>query len=468
MNSIKRKLVKNFLIVILSTIGLLNLFIGIFIKNYYYDNIEQVVESQLIVSTNFYNKYFSGIPLKVNVYRNVDSFWNEINAQVQVIDYEGNLLMDSLGVNDKSLSKKSDIKKSLNGETSRWIGKVDYTDKKVMAVSHPINVNGKIEGVLRFIISLDEIDKLIFMIQIFFIGISIFVFIIGVILTILVANKIIRPIKDLTSIAELMAHGNLEVRNKINDKDEVGKLAQTFNYMADEISKREQLKNDFISSVSHELRTPLTAIKGWAITLNSNETDKKTLKVGFNIIEQETERLSNMVEELLDFSRLVGGKIELRLKETNIGSLIQYIETYMKPRAIRDNINFRVETCKDDLGVAVIDEDRIKQVLLNLLDNSFKFSNIGSEVILRVDIINSQLRIIVEDNGCGISKEDLPKVKEKFYKGKNSKSRNGIGLSICDEIIKLHNGQFHIDSEVGTGTNITVIIPLNSKEEYYE
>lgn len=464
MNSIKRKLIRDFLVIILSTIGLLNLLIGIFIKNYYYANLEKVLENQLGVSTNFYNKYFSDTTLKINIYKNTDAFWSEIDAQVQVIDDKGNLLMDSIGAYDESFIQKSDVKKALIGETSRWIGKVNYTEDKVMAVSEPITVNGKIEGVLRFVISLEEMDRLIFKIQMFFITISFVVFLIGVVLTIVVANKIIRPINNLTEVTKKMARGNLDVRSPIVYNDELGELAKNFNYMADEISKRDQLKNEFISSVSHELRTPLTAIKGWAITLNSDETDDETLKVGFEIIEQETDRLSNMVEELLDFSKLVRGNVELNIKKVNIVNLVEYIENYMQPRASREKIDFSLICEKDKLEYGYFDEDRIKQVLINLLDNAFKFSDINGTVTVQVERILNKLIIQVIDTGCGISDEDLPRVKEKFYKGKNSKSQNGIGLSICDEIVKLHNGEINIESKLGKGTNISIVLDISERE----
>ena len=183
-----------------------------------------------------------------------------------------------------------------------------------MAVSYPLEVDGEVVGIIRFITSLEEIDGVISNIMFIFISISAAVLIMGVVLSIILANSIIEPIKYLNKVAEKMGSGNLSVRSAINKENEIGQLSNTLNFMANEISKREQLKNEFISSVSHELRTPLTAIKGWTITLNSSETDKETLKLGFEIIEKETDRLSLMVEELLDFSRLINEKVTLEEK----------------------------------------------------------------------------------------------------------------------------------------------------------
>lgn len=456
--SIRSKLIKDFFIVIFSTIVILDLFLMVFVRKYYYDNTEQLLKSQIEVSASFYNKHFSADTLIDNIYDNVDAFWNQSNAQVEILDNEGNLIMDSIGIRDSEILKTPDIEKALKGESARWIGNVSYYENKIMIVSEPLISQGEILGIIRFITSLEDVDITINTILIFFFSISIVVLGIGIIISIVIANSIINPIKSLTKVAEKMASGNLKIRSKIEDNDEVGKLAGTLNFMADELEKREQLKNEFISSVSHELRTPLTAIKGWAITLNDDTTDTETLKIGFEIIENETDRLSVMVEELLGFSRLLNGEITLRKSELDLDMFVSYIEAYMGPRAIREGLTFKVKVL-NELGTVYIDSDRFKQVLINILDNSFKFTEELGEVTLIVSKVENRISFTIEDTGCGINGEDLPKVKEKFFKGKNSKSQNGIGLSICDEIIRLHKGSFNIKSQIGIGTVVEIIIP---------
>ena len=458
MNSIKNKLLKGIVVIIFSTVVVLNILLMIFIRKYYYDNMEASLKSRIEVSINFYSKYFSDKSLTESIYDNVDAFWNENNAQVEIFDSNGNLLMDSIGIKDDKLINAPDIDKALNGEPTRWIGKVDYYDKNVMSVSYPLEIDNEIIGVIRFITSLEEIDSIIRNIMLIFSIISIGVLLLGVLLSIVFANSIINPIKYLTQVAEKMGSGNLSIRSEMTSKNEIGQLSNTLNFMANEISRREQLKNDFISQVSHELRTPLTAIKGWAITLNSQDTDKDTLELGFKIIEKETDRLSAMVEELLDFSRLINENVSLDLKEINIVEFINHIKSFMSPRASKEgiNLNFIIEAT----GNMLVDSNRLKQVFINLLDNAFKFTGAGGNVLFTTIINNNKLIFIIEDNGCGISEEDLPRVKEKFFKGKNSNSKNGIGLSICDEIVKLHNGELSIYSNLGIGTKVEVIIPI--------
>lgn len=460
--SIRNQLLRGIVVIIFSTVVVLNILLMVFIRKYYYDNMEDILKSRIEVSMNFYNKYFSSRSLVENIYDNVDAFWNENNAQVEIFDSKGNLLMDSIGIKDDKLINAPDIDKALKGESSRWIGKVDYYDKKVMAVSYPLEIDGEIIGIIRFVTSVEEIDGIITSIMFIFSSISMGVLILGVILSIILANSIINPIKYLNQVAEKMGSGNLSVRSKINSMNEIGQLSNTLNFMANEISRREQLKNDFISQVSHELRTPLTAIKGWTITLNNEDTDKETLDLGFQIIEKETDRLSLMVEELLDFSRLINENISLDLREINIRDFINHIESFMSPRANKEGIELKF--INEANGSMIVDSNRLKQVFINLLDNAFKFTGVGGKVIFSTSIIDERIKFVLEDSGCGISEEDLPRVKEKFFKGKNSNSKNGIGLSICDEIIKLHNGEFNIYSQLGIGTKVEVIIPIIREE----
>ncbi|WP_185750816.1 HAMP domain-containing sensor histidine kinase [Clostridium sp. KNHs214] len=460
MNSIKKRLSLNFLTVIFITVAIFETLIISGTKQYYYKNIEDSLTNQVKMSSEFYTKYFSNSSLKENVQENVDVFWKQTSAQVQIIDEKGNILMDSIGVIPSEIIKDDSFKNAMDGKLGKWHGNVSYSKHKVFSVTYPLKSNNKIVGALRFITSLAPVDREIFAISMILSAIGFITLFTALVVSIFMSNTIVGPIKNLTAVAQKMAAGDLNVRNTKTLDDEVGKLSDTLNYMADEILKKEQLKNEFISSVSHELRTPLTSIKGWAITLKTDElNDKDLIRDGLQIIEQESERLTGMVEELLDFSKFVSGKITLNKEMVDINILLEYIRKQLSPRANRDNINFVVKKT-ENIPTVAMDPNRIKQVLLNLVDNAFNFTPEGGTVTVWTEIQNKYLILHVDDTGCGISEDDLPKIKEKFYKGKSSKSKNGIGLSICDEIIKLHNGFFIITSELNIGTNISVKIPI--------
>ena len=454
MKSIKTRLMKNFLVLLLSTIIIVSAMFLIFISRYYYQNTEEILLSQINISVDFYKRYLSNVSLEENVYEDVDIFWKQTDAQVQIYNLKGQLIMDSIGLEPKEYNTPVDVKRALEGDTAKWVGTVpDYTGK-VMAISAPLrNSSNEIVGVIRYISSLRNVDNFILNFFLVFLVIGLTVLAIGIILSYFLANSIVNPITELIKVSEQMAKGNLKVRNKIVTNDEIEKLADSLNIMAEEIENREILKNEFISSVSHELRTPLTSIKGWAITLNNDFTDRETLKMGFDIIEKEADRLSNMVEELLDFSKFVSGKIKLKYEEINLKEFIEYLRLYMNPRAEREHKELILK------GIIVGDKDRLKQVFINIIDNAFKFTHENEKITIEFVYADEGIYINIIDTGCGISKEELPRVKEKFYKGKNSKSQNGIGLSICDEIIALHEGTLEIYSELGKGTKVVIYLP---------
>lgn len=459
--SIKGQVVRIILVTISLIIVILNILLMIFLRKYYYDNTEDLLRSRINVSLSLYEKYFHKNNLNEIINDDIDIFWKDNNVQVEIFDKNKELLMDSIGVKDEAFIKEEDVMRAAKGETSRWIGNVNYTKSKVMAVSSPIIIRGEIIGIIRLITSLDDVNRIITNVILRFSLVSIIAFVIGIFLSILLADKIIKPIKYLTGVAKEMGSGNLKIRSTIKSKNEIGQLSNTLNFMAGEVESREQLKNEFISSVSHELRTPLTAIKGWSITLRDDETDKETLELGLNIIEKEADRLTGMVEELLNFSNLLNENMKLNIESTSISKLLNEVKAIMERRALSEKINFIVNN-KTEKTIDV-DINRIKQVFINLLDNAFNFTEENGEV--RVDVYEEGESIIflIKDNGCGIKKEDLPRVKEKFFKGRNSKSKNGIGLSICDEIIKLHKGELKIISQEGMGTEVFVI--LNKTKE---
>lgn len=458
MKSIKSRLIQSFLLVVSLTIIIVSAMFLIFITRYYYQGTEDILKNQVETAANFYDKYLYDNSLETNVNKDKDIFWQQTDAQVQIYNDKGVLLMDSEGVDKHSTEIPIDVKKALSNDIGEWVGHVDYSKDKVMAISYPLTSKGKIVGVVRYITSLQVVNEFILKFVLVFIVIGFSVLIIGIGMSYFLANSIVNPLKTLTETSEEIAKGNLNVKNKIETEDEIGQLAYTLNFMAEELKKREQLKNDFISSISHELRTPLTSIKGWAITLNNENTDKEMLGVGFDIIEKEADRLSKMVEELLDFSKFVSGRIVIKEEEIDMIKFMNYLKSYMSPRGERENKEFIVTAPEEEVAI-IGDWDRLNQVFINLIDNAFKFTDENGTV--GVELINDKDHVVVavKDTGCGISKEELPKVKEKFFKGKNSKSQNGIGLSICDEIVKLHKGAFNIESELNVGTTISIILP---------
>ena len=234
--------------------------------------------------------------------------------------------------------------------------------------------------------------------------------------------------------------------------------------MADELSNADSMKNEFMSSVSHELRTPLTAIKGWAETIRL-DNDPEIISKGIRVITNETERLSQMVEELLDFSRMQNGHFSLQFAPMDVLAELGEAVLIYAERAKTEDVTVTYEE-PEMLPIVYGDKNRIKQVFINIIDNAIKYSNKGGTVkIVAGTSAEGDIKITVKDNGCGIKKSDLPKIKEKFYKANHTKKGSGIGLAVADEIIQMHGGTLTVESEEGRGTNVIIIIPPQKQEE---
>ncbi|WP_326544526.1 HAMP domain-containing sensor histidine kinase [Anaerococcus provencensis] len=277
----------------------------------------------------------------------------------------------------------------------------------------------------------------------------------------------VEPILKLIDVSEKLAQGDFDAKAEVTGKDELSKLGRTLNFMSENIVRREDMKNEFISSVSHELRTPLTSIKGWAITLQSKEiqNDSDMLNQGLSIIESEGDRLSMMVEDLLDFSRLQSSKFKYDKKNIDIVELVKEVHTQLSPRANNEDINFTFTTVYKTLMVYA-DKNRMKEVFINIIDNAIKFTDKGGNIDILIEVNQDKISISITDDGEGIKEDEIAYVASKFYKGSSSKSQTGLGLSICEEIIKAHDGNMIIKSKYGSGTSVIVEIPrLNDEKD---
>jgi signal transduction histidine kinase len=184
--------------------------------------------------------------------------------------------------------------------------------------------------------------------------------------------------------------------------------------------------------------------------------------MGLDIVVEESERLSNMVEELLDFSRIASNKLQLYCKEFDICNLLKKVIYQLKYKAEKKNINIDIDLLDDEIIVKA-DENRIKQVIINIFDNAIKFTNPDGNIKIQISLKENTIKIQISDDGMGMSAEDVIKVKQKFVKGRNTGENKGLGLglAISDEIIKCHKGDLSIESENNKGTKVTISLPRN-------
>jgi len=349
---------------------------------------------------------------------------------------------------------------SKSGVVGVWRGKNPPTGELVMAVSAPLVSGGRIVGIARYITSIQELESVVKQLVFYFYAIGVLVLVVALYLSMLLAKNIVEPLYELKAVADNIALGHFDVRAHRRSDDEIGELADTLNFMSEEIEKSQLVKNEFVSSISHEIRTPLTSIKGWSETILTGDlSNEEETRLGLQIISNETERLSDLLEDLLDFSRLDSNIIRLKKEHFSIEDLgedvlRQYLQRFRK-KSVTTSI------VKKAYGIQIYaDRNRIRQVLINLVDNALKFTPESGKIHMVVDLFEGYARLAVSDTGVGIPKKDINYVMESFYKGDSKLSGSGLGLSISRKIIEMHDGYIDIQSEVGVGTVVSLHIPI--------
>nr|WP_276939114.1 HAMP domain-containing sensor histidine kinase [Helcococcus sueciensis] len=461
--SLKFSLILYYLLIFIGFVVFYLIFTYFSLRSYYYDNLENLMLSQSKFSVEIYESSISRYSISEVVFNERFEFLNNIDGQVQLLNNSGELFYDSTGSsNVGEIIIKSENMLNPDGEHKF---ENDIRNRK-LSLNYPIKVNNNQIGVLRTISDTRVVRKDIARQMRVFILLGVFSLIAWMLLLYYFADKLLKPINKLTSLASKLSDGQYNQKSNMEYSGEIGELAKTMDELSENIIKKEEIKTDFISSVSHELRTPLTSIKGWALTIQDNDIDPETRKEGIMIIEQEADRLSEMVEDLLDFSRYTSPSFNLTKTEFDIVPVVKNIVNQMSPRSKEKKISLIFDTNVDS-AVIVGDNNRLKQVLINLIDNAVKFTLEDGSVIVSINK-NEELDEIdfeVVDTGIGISEDDIELVTTKFYKGTSKGSNTGLGLSIAEEIIIKHGGKLEIQSKLGEGTAIRFNIPIGGSDE---
>ena len=466
---ITRRWILNGLGVIVGLLVVFEVAFAVVIRSYYY----QRVETSLYTRARSLSDRLSA-EVKQDSFDFESSAWEEVEhfqdkerekMELQVLDAGGNVLVSSTGFRPLA-DEKPDFVQALqavqrNTDEDRgvWRGR-NAAGEKITAMTVLVRYSdGTICGAVRYLVSMEKVDSQILLLiavmllfgmaVIFFVMLSSSYFV----------SSILNPITEIGQAARKIALGDYDSRIEKRYDDEMGDLCDTINYMAGEISAAERMQNDFISSVSHELRTPLTAIKGWSETLRQGgAADEELMNKGLEVISSEAERLSGIVEELLDFSRMQGGHMTMRFGRMDVLAELEEAVVLFRERAKREDIDL-VYIEGENLSPITGDKDRLKQVFINIIDNAIKYSNAGGRVRIEAVQMGGNVQIVISDSGVGIPKSDLPNIKNKFYKANRTRPGSGIGLALADESIRRHKGRLEIDSEEGVGTTVTITLP---------
>ena len=432
---------------------------------YYYSAMESDLRYRARTTTEFFADYLNQ---SYNEYYQscityAQTFEDKNHIELQFINAHGKIVASSQGSWSGPSPTTSDITDAIATRgIAVYSGKNPQTGERIMAVSSPmIYSNGEVIGVLRYITSTSVMDM-----QIGYIGlISLLALAVVILLVLLSSNYYIRsiliPLGVIIEKAKKITSGSYGIQIETAYDDEIGELADTINEMSIKINENEKMQTEFISSLSHELRTPLTAITGWSETLLGSENLDAQTRRGMKIIHKEAGRLTEMVLELLDFTRIQDGRMTLNMELTDIRSEYEDVVYMYGSRLSQDGIVLEYMDNDDDIPEISCDPKRLRQVFLNILDNAAKHGSDGKRIETSIAAEEDYIVVRIRDFGPGIPEDEMPLVKKKFYKGSSKARGSGIGLAVCDEIVQMHGGTLTLENAEGGGTLVTVLLPAS-------
>ena len=432
---------------------------------YYYSNMQSDMYNRAETTTEFFADYLNQ---NYNEYYQscityAQTFEDRNTIELQFINNKGKIVASSFGDWAGPSPTTPEIAEAVSTRDIRpFVGINPATGERIMAVSSPmIYSNGEVIGVLRFVTSTRLVDM-----QILMVALISFAALLVILLAVVISNgyflkSIMIPVAEITEKAKRISGGSYGVQIKTKYRDEIGDLAETINEMSSKISQNEKMQAEFISQLSHELRTPLTVINGWSETLLADESMDPETRQGMKIISGEAKRLTEMVMELLDFTRMQDGRMTLNVEPTDIRCEFEDTVFMYGSRLAQEGILLEYLDDEEDIPEIPCDPKRLRQVFLNILDNAAKHGGEGKRIEASMCCEGDAVVVRIRDFGPGIPEDEIPLVKKKFFKGSSKARGTGIGLAVCDEIVEMHGGTLTLENAQGGGTLVTVRLPAS-------
>lgn len=461
---ITRRWLLNVFAVFAAVIIIVEITFALIYTNFYYNSVAGTVSNYAqafnILSTVKKDEFES----RAREY--AEQFEFKHKMEIQIIDSTGEVFVSTSGfkpIQDDMPDYNAALKSDSGYAT--WRGK-SSSDQNIFAGTYILDDNSEgSNGAIRWVIATDKINRHIIMVIGVYLLAGVFILGFAVVSGLYFVKSIVKPMQEVTSSARRIAMGDFESRIDIAEEGEIGELCDSINYIASELGQTEKMKNDFISSVSHELRTPLTAIRGWGETIKmSIGGDEELVTKGVDVILNEAGRLSNLVEELLDFSRMQSGSLSMNMNDIRLIDTLDEAVYMYNELAKQQNID--LVFIKPSFSPLIVgDSDRLKQVFINIIDNAIKYNKPGGQVLIESALEEGCVRITISDTGIGIPAQDVDRVKEKFYKSNKTVRGSGIGLAVADEIVKQHQGLLFLESKENLGTTVTIVLPTIEEQE---
>ena len=431
---------------------------------YYYSNVQSDLKSRARTTTEFFadfvNQNYNEFIQSCITY--TETYEKRNTIELQFFDSQGEIVSSSYGHWAGASPATPEIQSALQTrDADAYVGKDPVTGERIIAVSGPvIYTSGEVVGVFRYITSTRLVDVQIFLVAL--ISTLVLMLVLGAVLlsSTYYIRSILNPVDQITEKAKRIASGSYGAQIQTKYNDEIGELANTINEMSVKISQNEKMQAEFISQLSHELRTPLTVINGWSETLLANEDMDPDTRQGMKIISSEAKRLTGMVMDLLDFTRMQDGRMTLTVEPTDLRSEFEDTVFMYGSRLAQDGIELNYLENDEDIPEIPCDPQRLRQVFLNILDNAAKHGGEGKKIDASLTREGDSVVVRIRDYGPGIPEDEIPLVKKKFYKGSSKARGTGIGLAVCDEIVEMHGGTLTLENAPGGGTVVTVRLPI--------
>ncbi|WP_075981988.1 sensor histidine kinase [Bacillus massilinigeriensis] len=360
----------------------------------------------------------------------------------------------------QSLIKPEEREQLLDGESIIKTGYEKRFDRKIVATIIPLLDENRLEGIIYLYLPLEKISEVTKDFSILWLAAAVLFLVISLFFGTKLIHKLTRPLKQMTIAAQKVSEGNYNTRVDIDSKDEIGQLGAAFNQMSASIQKEDERKKEFLANVSHELRTPISYVKGYSEALTSGMIKEDDFQRYLRLIHREAGRMERLVGDIFDLTKMESDEFKLIFFPLVLSQLIEdAVEKYtlvMKEKGLSLTLELDPDIIING------DEGRLEQVLQNLMDNSIRYTKTGG---ITISLNKHPKGCIIElmDTGCGIPKEDLQKLTQRFYRVNKGRTRvdggTGLGLAITEKIILLHGGDLEIESELGKGTCVKIILP---------
>ncbi|MGN7477904.1 sensor histidine kinase [Solibacillus silvestris] len=350
----------------------------------------------------------------------------------------------------------------LSGKAITKIGYEERFERQIISVILPFTDQNRLEGIIYLYYPLAKISELA--------KEEVILLSTGAIMFLLVAaffvyqgmRKILQPLENLHQAVNQMTKGDYDVRVNVSLNDEIGHLSSAFNQMADAIQRDDEAQKSFLATVSHELRTPISYVKGYSEAIQKGLIEEEKREEAIQLIVREAARMERLTNELMQLARKENVQQEAQYDMLVLAETIRDALRLVSQKVTAKNIKLVLRLNEDIIVIG--DEEKLKQVFINIIENAIHYSYEQSNIIIESDIVQSQAVLTVTDYGIGIPSEDLPHVTERFYRVNKARSRSdggsGLGLSIVEQIVKQHKGNLKIASKLGEGTSVFITLPL--------